>query len=201
MAFRKRFVSFAALLLLSGACLALPPASRAGDMPVLTSETVGRFVGSMDDVRGLSEKMKGEGNAQAFKPAAFTDAALSAAPGFSPYADSVAALKDGSPADYKRLESAVSGHGFKSAADWAQTGDAVMLSYVALKTGEANPQGMAAMEQMTPEMMEMMPPQAKAQFEKAREMMKAVQAVPPANREAVKPHASAIEGWGKTAGR
>lgn len=198
MVFRNRFVSLAAMLLLSGAFFS-PLSARAGDAPVLTSETAGRFVKSMDDVIVLSKAMKSKGDEKAFDPAAFTGATLSAAPGFAPYTQGTAALKESSPADYKKLESAVAGHGFKSADEWAETGDAVMLSYIALKTADANPQGMESMGRMTPEMMANMPPPLKERFEKAREMMKAAQAVPAANRDAVKPYASAIEGWGSKA--
>ncbi len=182
---------------LTAACAAVLSFSAAAFAGELTSDLAGKFVGSMSDVMTMSEDMRREGKDEVIT------AAAQPAPGdavFAPYAKSIAVLKEKFPADYKKLGGLVSKHGFNSAESWATTGDDVMLSYVALKTLESNPQAMAslqAMDNMTPEMLAMMPPEAKAQMEQAKVMMQMVGAVPPANREAVKPFAGEIENWGR----
>lgn len=158
----------------------------------LKSDDVAKFVAAIPDVEAFSDQLEKEGK----------DKALEAAvkPGdndkeFAPYGKGVGMLKEKFPDDYKKLNDAVAKQGFKKPEDWASTGDSVMMTYMAIKIEEQNPDAAKQLSEITPEMKAKMPPEALQQMERAQKMMKMVAAVPAANKEAVKPHMAGIDTW------
>lgn len=151
----------------------------AGDA-VLTADMAKRFVASLPSVESLGKELESEGKTDEMR----FDKNPKAGEEFKPYSNAVMALKAKYPSDYNRLSSAVKPHGF-SAENWGAAGDKVMIAYMALKMDKDNPGAMAQMEAMDPSMLEMLPPDMKAQFERVKVMMDTVASVSPEDKKAV----------------
>jgi hypothetical protein len=118
---------------------------------------------------------------------------------FSPYTAGIASLKEKFPADYTQLAGIVGKHGFSSAETWAATGNEVVKSYMALKMENLGPAGSAMMQNLSPDMLAKLPPEAREQVERSKKMMDSAAAVPAANKEAMRPYMSEFEGWAQKA--
>jgi len=157
----------------------------------LSAKQVESFIASMGSVDTLADEMAKEGKQEALQAnmQAMTNE------GFLPYTSSIKVLKDKFGGDYEKLGGIVKKHGFSSQEEWAGIGDAVMLSYMALKAEESNPNYAAASAQMTPEMMANLPPETRAQVEQGMKMMNAIKAAPAEHKSVVKPFIPNIEQW------
>lgn len=150
----------------------------------LQTKQVENFIASMGPVNDLAEEV----NFQA-DPGAHADGDE-----FAPYATGLKVMKESEAAAYDKLGSIVKKHGFSSQEEWASVGDAIFLAFVAVKAEEANPGFTAAgMQDIPPEMLEKMPPEARAQFETTMKMVRAVGAVPVEDKTLVKPFLPQIE--------
>lgn len=158
----------------------------------LSSADVGKFVEAIPDVEVFASDMKAQGKDKILEGAVKP---VDGEKEFSPYSKGVELLKEKFPEDYKHLGDIVTKHGFKSQESWAQAGDNVMLSYMAIKVEQQNPEVAQSLKNITPEMKAQMPPETQAQVDNAMKMMEIVNAVPPANKDAVKPHLKGIDEW------
>lgn len=167
------------IALVAGSFLLFVSGAFAAD-GALTVDAAKRFVASLDSVKTLAEDFEESGKAEALQ----FDAMPKAGEPFKPYSKSIAALKDKYPADYSKLQSSVKPHGF-NAEEWGAVGDRVMVAYLARKMEKENPDAMAQMAQMDPNMLNMMPPEMKAQVMQAKAMLEAVAAAPAEDKKAV----------------
>lgn len=154
----------------------------------LQTRDVERFVSSIDDIDQFARDMENEGK----------DDVLAAEPigaSFAPYTSSIEPMKNQYPADYQRLGSIVSTHGFSSVEEWASVGDSVMLTYIAMKMERENPEFSEMASQITPEMMAMMPPEAQAQMQQSLMLMDAISDVPASNKQVVGPFMPQLDAW------
>lgn len=170
--FKKAAIAAGSLFLFVSGALA-------ADAP-LTVDSARRFVASLDSVKTLGEEFEAEGKTDTLE----IDAMPKAGEPFQPYSKSVAALKQQYPGDYAKLNTAVKKHGF-AAEEWGAVGDRVMVAYLARKMEKENPQAMAQMQAMDPSMLEMLPPEMKAQMAQAQAMMQTVAAASPADKKVV----------------
>ena len=151
----------------------------AADAP-LTVDTAKRFVASLDSVKTVGEEIYAQGIAEEVQ----LDLEPKAGEPFKPYTKSVIGLKAKYPAEYSKLQTAVKPHGF-SPEEWGAVGDRVMVAYLARKMEKENPDALAQMQAMDPSMLEMMPPEIKAQIMQAKAMMDAVAAAPAEDKKVV----------------
>lgn len=166
------------IILVAGLIIAFG-AAAAGDAP-LTEDQAKRFVNTLPALEALREKMETEGKAQSLEIASKP---RSGEP-FKPYTHAVAALKQRYPVDHARLTGAVKQQGF-TAAQWAQTGDQVMIAYLALRMQEDDPRTIEMMEGMDASMMSMMPPEMRSRLEGAFALMEVVKNAPESDKKAV----------------
>lgn len=155
----------------------------------LTTVQTQHFIDAMSEISTLSEDMRKSGHDKEIEKEIQAQAGDGT---FSPLMKGMPIMHEKFPADYQALTGIVTKHGFSSPEDWASVGDRVMLSYMSIKN-DANPQMAAVVNQMTPEQMKAMPPEAQAQFQQARLMIKAASAVPAADKDTVRPFVTAIE--------
>ena len=151
----------------------------AGDK-ALTADTAKRFVASLPSVEDLGKELEAEGKTDEMR----FDTDPKAGQEFKPYSNAVKALKAKYPSDYGRLSMAVKPHWF-SAEEWGAAGDKVMIAYMALKMEKESPDAMAQMQAMDPAMLDMMPPEMKAQMAQMKAMMETVAAASPEDKKAV----------------
>lgn len=181
-----RFILFLGLMVL--AVFLAAPASFAAS--ALDAKKVEKFVGSISAVNALSATMKEEGKQEALQ----ADMDVLAGDDFRPYTNSVVVLKEKFPGDYAKLGGIVKQHGFSSQDEWAGVGDAVMISYMAIKAEETAPGYDSDMgTELTPEIMAQLPPESRAQVEKTMKMMKALRSAPAENKAAVTPFVASID--------
>jgi hypothetical protein len=154
-------------------------AAHAGD-GALTEDQAKRFVKTLPALDEFGKELEKKEEAGKIN----FDAQPKAGEPFKPYSNAVKILKAESPADHQRLASLVKPHGF-SATQWGDVGDRVMIAYMALKMQEEDPRTMQMMEGMDKSMMDMMPPEMKAQMEAAFAMMETVKNAPEADKQAV----------------
>ncbi len=159
----------------------------AADHEPLTDAKIKNFIASMEGVKALGQELDAAGKTQALE----IDALPKAGEEFRPYTKSVAALKAKHPDDHRRLAALVKEHGF-SVDSWAETGDRVMVAYVAEKAAE-RPESLAHAQAMDPAMLSMVPPEMRAQMEGVMAMMEAVKNAPAADRAALRPHMAALD--------
>lgn len=159
----------------------------AADHEPLTDVKIRNFIASMEGVKALGQELEAAGKTQALE----IEALPKAGEEFQPYTKSVAALKAKHPDDHRRLAALVKEHGF-SLDNWAETGDRVMVAYVAEKAA-ARPEGLAHAQAMDPAMLSMAPPEMRAQMEGVMAMMEAIKKAPAADRLALKPHMAALD--------
>lgn len=176
---------------LAAAILALSPAYA--ETP-LSSDAIARFVETLEPVEAFGDRLESDKKFEKL----FEQREPVPGKDFRPYSDGVAALKKASPAEYEKLGALVKPKGF-SQADWAVTGDRVMLAYMANRMEEENPgyekqiaEMKAQMAAMDPAMLEQMPAQMKSGMLAAQAMVEAISKSPPEDRAAVKPHMKAI---------
>jgi len=161
------------------------PSALAADLKPAQVES---FVGSMEDVRAFAIALAEEGKDDIFD-------GEDAHEDFSPYLNGVKTLKEQSSADYKRFGAITKQHGFASQESWAETGDRVMLSYIAIKAEEANPDYAEMPTDIDPEMLAQLPPDAQAHIATTMKMMAKVQKTSETDKNAVKPFLPQIESW------
>ena len=157
----------------------------------LTSQEVGNFVASMNEVQALADQMEVEGKNKVL------DARIKGADtkdGFSPYVTAAKTLKSEFPGDYKKLEGITKKHGFSSPEHWAATGDDVIEAFIASQmNGTTAAHIRAAQAQLTPEQLAQMPSDMRARMDQGIRMLEQIEKVPQSDRDAVAPHARAIE--------
>ncbi|WP_375201953.1 hypothetical protein [Hyphococcus sp.] len=168
------------LIMALGAALVFAAGSAFAGDSALTADTAKRFVASLPSVETLAESLEAEGRVEEMR----FDTEPKAGEEFKPYSKAVMALKAKYPSDYGKLSSAVKPHGF-TAEEWGVAGDKVMIAYMALKMDKEDPGAMAQMEAMDPAMLEMMPPEMKAQMERVKAMMATIAAASPEDKKAV----------------
>lgn len=185
---KSMIVAFAAVFFASGAALA-------GD-DALTTDQAKRFVESLPSLEALGKELEAEGK----NDVVMIDNTPKAGQKFKPYSRVVASLKENHTADYARLNKTVKAHGFK-AEEWGAVGDRVMVAWMALKMAEEDPRAMAMMEGMDRSMLDMMPPEMKAQMETAFVMMETVRSAPEADKAAVAPVKPVLDEYMETSGQ
>ncbi len=177
------------MAVVGGFVLLIAGASAEQQKP-LTENQAKRFVASLDSVDAMRDKLEAEGKIDNINIATKPEAGEA----FRPYSKAVTALKDKYPADHARLAKIVKPHGF-SAKDWGATGDRVMVAYMALKMQEEDPRTMQMMETMDKSMLDMVPPEMRAQLESTFAMMEAVKNVSEADKIAVAPVKAALDAY------
>ena len=150
----------------------------------LTEKDAGRFIATLDEVMALGKEL--EKKELDVKPQPVLGER------FQPYKNAVAALKAEQPANYKKLDGIVSKQGFSPEA-WGETGDKVMIAYIAAKLDQESPGAMKEMENMDPAMLDMMPPQMQGQMKMVMAMVQTVKDTPAEDKKAIKPHMGALE--------
>ncbi len=153
--------------------------AAAGDNP-LTEDQAKRFVETLPALDQFGKDLEAEGKTEQMS----IDTQPKAGEEFKPYSTAVAVLEKRHPADHKRLANLVKPHGF-SAGEWGDVGDRVMIAWMALKMQEEDPRTLQMMEGMDKSMLDMMPPELKAQMEAAFAMMETVKNAPEADKQAV----------------
>ncbi len=172
MMFQRMIIAGAFVLLIAGA--------SAEEQKPLTENQAKRFVASLESVDSMRDRLEAEGKIDNIEIATKPKPAEA----FRPYSKAVTALKDKYPADHARLAKIVKTHGF-SAKDWGDAGDRVMIAYMALKMQDEDPRTMQMMGSMDKSMLDMVPPEMRAQLESTFAMMEAVKNVPEADKIAV----------------
>ena len=162
-----------------GAVVLVTGAIAADDKP-LTEDQAKRFVATLAAVDALGDSLEAEGKIENLQ----IEQRPTAGESFLPYSNAVAALKEKYPADHAKLAAAVDGHGF-STTQWGHVGDRVMVAYLALRMQEDDPDSMEMMAGMDKSMLEMVPPELRAQLESTFAMMETVQNAPEADKQAV----------------
>jgi len=170
---------------LLAACLMMGGAAQAEQ--ALDADNTKRFVESLGPIMKFGDELEAAGRDKVFDET-FTP---KAGEDFKPYTKGLAALKAQQPADYAKVGELIAPHGFSSTALWAEIADKVMAAYFALSMEGQG--GMPQMGQMTPEMLAMMPPEVRAQFEGAQSMQKAIQSVPAEDKQLVAPYKARID--------
>lgn len=158
----------------------------------LSEADVQKFVSAIGDVEAFSEQMQKEGKNEELEKAI---APKSGDDTFQPYEKGVVYMKEKLPEDYKKLGAISNKHGFASQEDWAKISDSVMHAYMALRFERDNPNALQQLRDITPEMKAQLPPPALAQLERQAGILKSLNSIPPANKEAVKPHVAKIDEW------
>ncbi|MHA7872693.1 MAG: hypothetical protein ACX939_10115 [Hyphococcus sp.] len=152
----------------------------ANNLAPLTEDQAKRFVASLASVEALGEELEAEGKTNEMQ----IERQPIAGEAFKPYSNAVMILKEKHPSDHARLAKKVKAHGF-STDEWGHVGDRVMVAYLALKMQEEDPRSLQMMEGMDASMMEMVPPEMRAQLESTFAMMETVKNAPDADKEAV----------------
>ena len=178
----KQLVSFICLILVASA-----PAAFAAD-GALTSDQVLRFAKTLPAVDVIGDKLTAEGKGDEMELAARPKAGED----FKPYSKAVAALKKSEPAHFASLKSAIKPHGF-SVDNWGPIGDRVMMAYLAVTMEQEDPRTLAMMEGMDKSMLDMVPPEMRAQLETTFAMMETVRNVPEDDKAAVRPHKKMLD--------
>lgn len=171
-----------------GALLLIVTGAIASDDKPLTEDQVKRFVATLPALDALGDELEAEGKTEDL----VIETQPKAGAPFRPYSDAVAALKEKHPADHTRLTQAVKPHGF-SAEEWGRVGDRVMIAWLALEMEEEDPRSMAMMEGMDKSMLDMAPPEMKAQLEATFAMLDTVKNAPEADKKAVAPFKDQID--------
>ncbi len=164
----------------AGAFVLLAAGASAADQKPLTENQAKRFVASLESVDAMRDRLDAEGKIDNIEIATKPKAGEA----FKPYSKAVTALKDKYPADHARLAKIVKTHGF-SAKDWGDAGDRVMIAYMALKMQDEDPRTLQVVQTMDKSMLDMVPPEMRAQLESTFAMMEAVKNVPEADKIAV----------------
>lgn len=170
--------------------LALFSISAQADEPkILTDNETANFVNSLTPVQAFADKLKSEGKLDVLK--AKDKNMLNR--NFTIYSGSAAELKEKFPDDHQALLNIVQPLGFQTVEDWGLVGDAVMAAYFAQESSATATLHADLQQQMPPEMLAKLPPQARAQLEGVLNMADALQNVPDENKKTVKPFIEKIQ--------
>ncbi|CAK9041898.1 Peptidyl-tRNA hydrolase ArfB (PTH) (Alternative ribosome-rescue factor B) [Durusdinium trenchii] len=145
---------------------------------LLTEDQAKRFVATLAAVEALGDSLEADGKIENLQIAQQPKAGEL----FKPYSTAVTALKTEYPADHAKLASAVKAHGF-STAEWGRVGDRVMIAYLAVKMQEEDPRSIEMMAGMDKSMMDMVPPEMRAQLESTFAMMETVKNAPEGDKK------------------
>ncbi len=100
------------------------------------------------------------------------------------------------PAEEKKLLKIFTDAGFKSTSHWATTGDKIMLAYMGhqmeMQNG-AEHSAMEQMQQMTPEMLSMIPEDMRGMMEASMKMAKAVENISAADKAVLAPYLKRLD--------
>ncbi|GAB4535255.1 MAG: hypothetical protein Tsb0010_15210 [Parvularculaceae bacterium] len=160
----------------------------------LSAGQIERFVASLDDLREFGARLEAEGK----QADAFED--LAPAPGepFRPYTRGTEYLRE--IGEYGAFEQIVRRHGFSDGAAWAETGDRVMVAFMANLMERENPQAAQMAASMSPEMLDQMPPAMRERMAGVMAMVTTMLNAPPEDRAAVAPFMDRIEAWMESQG-
>ncbi|MEM9618597.1 MAG: hypothetical protein AAF936_11610 [Pseudomonadota bacterium] len=161
-----------ALIIITGAL--------AGEDKPLTEDQAKRFVATLAAVEALGDQLRDDGKIENLQIA---QQPIAGEP-FKPYSTAVTILKEKHPGDHAKLANTVEEHGF-STTEWGSVGDRVMVAYLAVKMQEEDPRSLEMMEGMDKSMMDMVPPEMRAQLESTFAMMETVKNAPEADKMAV----------------
>ena len=154
----------------------------------LTTDQAKRFIATLAPLDALGDELEAQGKVEAMQ----VDTAPKAGEAFAPYTKAVAALKDKFPGDYAKLAKVAKAQNF-SAEEWGAVGDRVMIAYMALKMREQDPKTTAMMQGMDKSMLDMVPPDMRAQLEQTFAMMETVKNAPEADIAAITPLKADLE--------
>ncbi|MEM9705495.1 MAG: hypothetical protein AAF850_05400 [Pseudomonadota bacterium] len=178
---RSPFAGLAAVLLsLSALLFSSIGAALAAEAPALTEERAMKFIDSLEGAMKLGEEMKEEDVSIFEGRDDVLDGDL-----FSPYSMSLRELKDENPSMFNRVNAFARKSGFKNALDWGATGDALFLAYAALNVPPNTAQMLAQMQAMSPDMLNMLPPAQRQGYDRAMQMLRALEAIPASDRDVV----------------
>ncbi|GJL95741.1 MAG: hypothetical protein DHS20C05_21460 [Hyphococcus sp.] len=168
------------MMIAAGAVLLMVSGASAGDQKPLTEDQAKRFAATLPALETLKKEMDAEGKTEQMA----IETQPKAGEEFKPYSKAVAVLKKDHSAEHARLAKAVKPHGF-TPTQWGSVGDRVMVAYMAIKMQEQDPKSMAMMEGMDKSMLDMVPPEMRAQLESTFAMMETVKNAPEADKKAV----------------
>lgn len=180
------------LILLSFIFIGFSEVSFSEEM-LLEKSQVAAFIGSRDVLHDLSEEMKKSG-AHSF----FTlDRTLMGKKNMPIFFENIGIMREESPEFYDRFRGVVTNYShdsgdnsdpvyrFKTADDWAQIGDRIMLAYFTEHSTASRTAYDDFMEQMPPGMLDMLKPAARAKVEEQLELLRSAQNVPEGNKKLV----------------
>ncbi len=176
-----------ALLTAAGALAALAGSAFAQSF---SGEDVQNFITIMEEMETLSERYPDEDLAGDLGIEPGDMSAMISEDGNMTIFSRIAEGLDGSTDAQQAARNAILENGFDSLPDWGETSDSIMMAYLAT---EMDPADMAGMDQVTPEMMAMMPPSARAQMETVRRMMDAIKNVPQDDIDTLRPYRGQLE--------
>lgn len=181
----SRFFPFLIFLL-----LALPHHLEASTS--LGQTSIEAYIKSLEQVGQLGERLRAQGKQS------FLEREISPRSGetFDPHARGVRALQRESVDDYNELSSIVRQHGFTSAESWALIGDRVVLAYGAIKAEAESPEILLLaqqMQNMNPQMLQLMPPELRVQMEQAVSIARTLALVSTADKNSVRPYIGKLD--------
>ncbi len=157
----------------------------------LTDAEVKQVVDSLPAVQKLGQKLEASGQFEGLQ--AEMNVMLEGS--FAPFAQSIKLMQTKAPAAYSEMETLITSFGFASPAKWGELSDKVLNAYMALKIEDENVNALAMAEQMTPEMMEQIPPGLREQMEASLKVMRQLNQVPVVHKEAVLPYLDQLDQW------
>lgn len=181
-----RFILLALVLFLGNFFCVLPVYADASR--VLTAEETKRFVDSLSPSYAFAQQMEKEGKTSDLNVVKenLTGGDINI------YTQHIVKFKEKYPKDYDAFTVLVKQFHFSACEEWASVGDAVIMAYLA---GQDNFD--AILEDMekniTPEILEKMPKEARENTKAALTMMRAIKNIPHQNIVTVKPHAAKIK--------
>ena len=158
----------------------------------LSTDNVSKFVKALPDVEIFSEGLHKEGKDKELNVALQPKLGEKS---YAPYLMGIEIMKEKLPSDYAKLGDIVKKHDFKSQEEWANTGDGVMLAYMAIKIDQENPNALKQLRDIPEATKAKMPEAQKAQLNQSIRMMEIFTSAPKEDREAVKPHMNEISAW------
>ncbi|MEX0617997.1 MAG: hypothetical protein WDZ76_10365 [Pseudohongiellaceae bacterium] len=148
----------------------------------LTTEQASNFIESLDEVNTYAESLD-----PAVRTGALDEEFMpERGQPFAPYSRAADYLRGEHDAVYDDMDNIVADHGFSSLELWAETGDRVAVAYMALEMEETD------MQQITPEMLDQVPPQMREQMERALAVFETIRDAPPEDVEVLRPLASRL---------
>ncbi|WP_028468577.1 hypothetical protein [Neptunomonas japonica] len=180
------------ILLLVCMLVSFPEVSFAKETLLERSE-VAAFIGSRDVLHDLSEEMKVAGVRTFYT----FDRTLMANKSMPVFFENVRIMQENSPAFYDRFTGIVTNYShdsgensdpvyrFKSANDWAQIGDRIMLAYFTENSTASRTAYDDFMAQMPPGMLEMLKPEDRAKVDEQLGLLQSAQNVPEGDKKLV----------------